>query len=63
VPNDDRVSPTIPAGFSLVMLVATDSGDAYTLKEFEKIFSEAGFSKTVAHPISEMPQTVLVSEK
>ncbi len=63
VPNDDRVSPAIPAAFSLIMLANTDSGDAYTFKELDKIFGEAGFSRTVAHPIPEMPQTVLLSEK
>jgi ubiquinone/menaquinone biosynthesis C-methylase UbiE len=63
VPNPDRVSPPVPAAFSLVMLANTDAGDAYTFKELDKIFGEAGFSSTVAHPIPEMPQTVLVSEK
>ncbi|HEY2823147.1 MAG TPA: methyltransferase [Candidatus Acidoferrum sp.] len=63
VPNADRVSPPVPAAFSMVMLANTDSGDAYTFKELDKIFTEAGFSKTVAHPIAEMPQTVLVSDK
>jgi 2-polyprenyl-3-methyl-5-hydroxy-6-metoxy-1,4-benzoquinol methylase len=63
VPNPDRVSPPVPAAFSIVMLANTDSGDAYTFKELDKIFSEACFSRTVAHPISEMPQTVLVSDK
>jgi hypothetical protein len=63
VPNDDRVSPPMPAAFSLIMLASTDKGDAYTFNELDKIFSEAGFSNTVAHPIAEMPQTVLVSEK
>ncbi len=63
VPNPDRVSPPVPAAFSMVMLANTEAGDAYTFKELDKIFSEAGFSRTVAHPISEMPQTVLVSEK
>jgi SAM-dependent methyltransferase len=63
VPNADRVSPAVPAAFSMVMLANTDGGDAYTLAELEKIFGEAGFSGTVTHPIAEMPQTVLVSEK
>ena len=63
VPNADRVTPPVPAAFSMVMLANTDSGDAYTLAELEKIFGEAGFSGTVAHPIAEMPQTVLVSAK
>jgi len=63
VPDADRVSPPVPAAFSIVMLANTDGGDAYTLAEFEKIFGEAGFTGTVAHPIAEMPQTVLVSAK
>jgi ubiquinone/menaquinone biosynthesis C-methylase UbiE len=63
VPNEDRVSPQIPAAFSLVMLANTDSGDAYTFAEYEKTFKNAGFGKTTQHAIAEMPQTVLVSEK
>ena len=30
VPNEDRVSPPVPAQFSLTMLAATPGGDAYT---------------------------------
>lgn len=63
VPNEDRVSPQIPAAFSLVMLANTDSGDAYTFAELEKICKNAGFAKTTQHPIPDMPQTALVSEK
>jgi 2-polyprenyl-3-methyl-5-hydroxy-6-metoxy-1,4-benzoquinol methylase len=63
VPNEDRVSPAMPAMFSLVMLATTDSGDAYTLAEYEKMFRNAGFSKTTMHQIPDMPQQVLVSEK
>jgi ubiquinone/menaquinone biosynthesis C-methylase UbiE len=62
VPNEDRVSPPTPAMFSLVMLATTDSGDAYTLTEYEKMFSNAGFTKTTLHQIPDMPQQVLVSE-
>jgi ubiquinone/menaquinone biosynthesis C-methylase UbiE len=63
VPNPDRVSPPVPAAFSIVMLANTDGGDAYTFAELEKMFSEAGFSKSVAHQIPDMPQTVVVSDK
>jgi 2-polyprenyl-3-methyl-5-hydroxy-6-metoxy-1,4-benzoquinol methylase len=63
VPNEDRISPRTPAMFSLVMLGSTDSGDAYTLKEYEKMFGNAGFSKTTMQQIPDMPQQVLVSEK
>jgi 2-polyprenyl-3-methyl-5-hydroxy-6-metoxy-1,4-benzoquinol methylase len=63
VPNPDRISPQIPAAFSLVMLANTDAGDSYTFAELDEIFRNSGFSKTTAHPIPEMPQQVLVSEK
>jgi 2-polyprenyl-3-methyl-5-hydroxy-6-metoxy-1,4-benzoquinol methylase len=63
VPNEDRVSPRTPAMFSMVMLGSTDAGDAYTLKEYEKMFGNSGFSKTTMQQIPDMPQQVLVSEK
>jgi SAM-dependent methyltransferase len=63
VPNEDRVSPPTAASFSLVMLAATDAGDAYTLSEYEKMFGIAGFAKTTLHQPPEMPQQILVSEK
>lgn len=63
VPNEDRVTPPIAAAFSLVMLAGTDSGDAYTFAQYEKMFGNAGFARTTLHPIPEMPQQVLISEK
>jgi O-methyltransferase domain len=63
VPNEDRISPPTAAGFSLVMLAGTDSGDAYTLAEYDEMFQSAGFVKTSYHPIPDMPEQVLVSEK
>jgi len=63
VPNEDRISPPTPAMFSLIMLATTDSGDAYTLSEFERMFRNAGFSRTTMHQIPDMPQRLLVSEK
>ncbi|HEY2351114.1 MAG TPA: class I SAM-dependent methyltransferase [Candidatus Acidoferrum sp.] len=63
VPNEDRISPKTPAMFSLVMLANTDAGDAYTFREYEQMFGNAGFSKTTLHQLPDMPQQVLVSEK
>jgi ubiquinone/menaquinone biosynthesis C-methylase UbiE len=62
VPDKDRVTPPIAAGFALVMLASTDKGDAYTFAEYEKMFQNAGFKKTSLHPVPEMPQTVLLTE-
>jgi SAM-dependent methyltransferase len=45
VPNPDRVSPPMPAAFSMVMLTTTPSGDAYTLAELEGMSKEAGFAR------------------
>ena len=63
VPNDDRVTPPTAAAFSLVMLASTDAGEAYTFAEYEKMFRNAGFAKSALHPIPDMPQQVIVSEK
>lgn len=63
VPNEDRVTPPMAAAFSLVMLAGTDAGDAYTFAQYEKMFRNSGFARTTLHPVPEMPQQVLVSEK
>jgi precorrin-6B methylase 2 len=63
VPNEDRVSPPTAAAFSLLMLVGTDAGDAYTFSEYQEMFQSAGFPRTTLHPVPEGPQQVLISEK
>jgi ubiquinone/menaquinone biosynthesis C-methylase UbiE len=63
VPNADRVTPPTSAAFSLVMLAGTDSGDAYTLSQYEKMFRNAGFVKTTQHSVPDSPQQLLLSEK
>ncbi len=62
VPNDDRVSPPVPAAFSFTMLGATNGGDAYTFRELEQMFREAGFSSTGIHDIPNSPEKLLVTE-
>jgi SAM-dependent methyltransferase len=63
VPNDDRVTPPDSAGFSLIMLIGTPSGDAYTFAELEKMFANAGFSRSTLHPLPPTIQQVVVTEK
>ena len=63
VPNADRVSPPVPAGFSMVMLATTPQGDAYTFAEYEEMFGNAGFAKTEFHNLPPTMQQVLISEK
>ena len=63
VPNEDRVTPPDSAGFSLIMLSGTPSGDAYTFSELEKMFANAGFSHSTLHPLPPTFQQVVISEK
>jgi hypothetical protein len=62
VPNPDRVSPAIPARFSLAMLATTPSGDAYTFAELQRQLNSAGFRNVSAHALP-TPQTVLLAQK
>src|SRR5207245_1801432 len=39
VPEEDRVSPVVPAAFALIMLAETPGGDAYTRAELEHMFN------------------------
>ena len=63
VPNDDRVTPPDSAGFSLIMLIGTPSGDAYTFSQLEKMFAGAGFSRSTLHALPPTFQQVVISEK
>ncbi len=45
------------------MLAGTDSGDAYTFSQYEKMFGNAGFLKTAQHSVPDSPQQLLLSEK
>jgi ubiquinone/menaquinone biosynthesis C-methylase UbiE len=63
IPNEDRVTPATAARFAMIMLASTDSGDAYTFSEYEKMFRNAGFAKSTLQPVPESPQQVVVSEK
>jgi 2-polyprenyl-3-methyl-5-hydroxy-6-metoxy-1,4-benzoquinol methylase len=60
VPNEDRVSPPMPAAFSMQMLTSTVAGDAYTLSELTAMYNDAGFSGITAHPIPMSPHTVVM---
>ena len=51
VPNEDRISPPRPATFSLILLVTTPGGDAYTYSELQRMLRNAGFSSTEQHPL------------
>jgi SAM-dependent methyltransferase len=61
VPNEDRVSPPLPAAFSMTMLTSTESGDAYTFSELSDMHRRAGFGHVSQHPVPMSPHTVVLA--
>ena len=63
VPNEDRVTPPGSAAFSIMMLGTTPHGDAYTFSELERMFKNAGFSRSENHPLLPTMQSAIISWK
>lgn len=63
IPNEDRVSPTMDAAFSMIMLGGTAGGDAYTFSEYDRMFSQAGFTRSEMRVLTPLPNRVIVSYK
>jgi 2-polyprenyl-3-methyl-5-hydroxy-6-metoxy-1,4-benzoquinol methylase len=61
VPNEDRISPPIPAAFAMSMLATTGAGDAYTLRELSSMYHDAGFKNPTSHPIGKSPHTIVMA--
>ena len=63
IPNEDRVSPSASAGFSLIMLATTPAGDAYPFSMWDRMLKEAGFSQNKLHPLAPTMFQVIISDK
>ena len=59
VPNEDRVTPHIAATFSLMMLATTAHGDAYTLKQIQRMLESAGFHDVSEQALVPLPETLV----
>lgn len=62
VPEEDRVSPAMPARFAMVMLASTAKGDAYTFSELDAMLKAAGFTDN-RHERLDTGQSVIISTK
>ena len=60
VPNEDRVTPPMAAQFSMMMLGTTANGDAYTLRDLERMHLAAGFTGIAPDVMTVGPQTIVV---
>ena len=63
VPDEDRVSPPIPAMFSVTMLAGTPNGDAYTFSQLSEMCRAAGFEQPKLVPLEGFPQSLLIARK
>jgi 2-polyprenyl-3-methyl-5-hydroxy-6-metoxy-1,4-benzoquinol methylase len=61
IPNEDRVSPPMPAAFALTMLASTRAGDAYTYSELDAMHLKAGFSRTHLHDMPPSPHRIVTA--
>jgi hypothetical protein len=62
VPDENRVSPPLPAMFAFWMLASTPAGDAYTAKELNQMAQSAGFNGATTRPLPPTPQTLIIFE-
>jgi ubiquinone/menaquinone biosynthesis C-methylase UbiE len=63
VPNADRVTPTTAASFSMMMLVSTAHGDAFTFEELRRMLESAGFKNARHQNLAPLPQTLVTGER
>jgi ubiquinone/menaquinone biosynthesis C-methylase UbiE len=63
VPNEDRVTPPIPASFSLMMLGLTAAGDAYTMEQHKRMLGNAGFQRSELLQVPHSPQQLILSTR
>lgn len=61
VPNEDRISPSVPATFSLMMLATTPAGDAYTFSQYDAMWRSAGLTNNEIVDVPDSEQRVIVS--
>lgn len=63
IPNDDRVTPPVPAAFAMTMLGNTEKGDAYTYAELDSMARQAGFAACELHQLASSPESVVLAKK
>ena len=62
VPNEDRVSPAVPAMFAFWMLATTPGGDAYTQSALDEMARRAGFRGATIHPLASASESLIIFE-
>jgi ubiquinone/menaquinone biosynthesis C-methylase UbiE len=62
IPNDARTGPAMPLLFGLNMLLQTEEGNVFTLREYRAWLKDAGFRKVVTIPVPP-PSSLILATK
>jgi len=62
IPNDTRSGPALPLLFGLNMLLHTEQGDVFTLREYRAWLNEAGFKKVRTLDVPSPSPLILASK-
>ena len=63
VPNEDRISPYVPAVFAFHMLAFTPGGDAFTATDLDSMARDAGFRSATVTSIAGSPESLVSMEQ
>jgi hypothetical protein len=53
----------VASSFSMVMLINTDAGEAFTFPEYESMCRNAGYKNATLQTIADLPQRLVIAEK
>jgi 2-polyprenyl-3-methyl-5-hydroxy-6-metoxy-1,4-benzoquinol methylase len=59
IPNEDRVTPPIPASFAFMMVATTQHGDAFTEAEYAAMARDAGLRAEAAVSLPPSPERLI----
>lgn len=62
VPNENRISPPVPAMFAFWMLATTPGGDAYTASDLDEMARKAGFLGATTRLLATGPESLVIFE-
>jgi 3-hydroxy-5-methyl-1-naphthoate 3-O-methyltransferase len=62
IPNDTRTGPKIPVVFGLNMLLLTENGDVFTMREYRGWLKEAGFKKVTTIEVPSPSPLILATK-
>lgn len=62
IPDDDRTGPAIPLLFGLNMLINTEAGDVFTMRELREGLKAAGFKRVTTIPAPHISPLILAGK-